>query len=87
MLAEAKKDAGLRLKRISGQISGIQRMIDEDKYCVDVLTQIAAAKAAIEKVGLIVLKSHMQSCVAGAVREGRTNEAVEELESVLAKFM
>ncbi|RJQ54934.1 MAG: transcriptional regulator [Actinobacteria bacterium] len=87
MLPEAKKDAALRLRRIAGQVSGIQRMIDEDKYCVDVLTQIAAARAAMDKVGLIVLKSHLESCVAEAVRDNRTSEAVEEVHKVLQKLL
>jgi len=87
LLPEAKKDAALRLRRIAGQVSGIQRMIDEDKYCVDVLTQIAAARAAMDKVGLIVLKSHLESCVAEAVRDNRTSEAVEEVHKVLQKLL
>lgn len=87
VIPEAKKDAALRLKKIAGQVSGIQRMIDEDKYCVEILTQIAAARAAMDRVGLIVLKSHLESCVAEAVRENRTNEAVEEVHKVLQKLL
>lgn len=87
MLPETKKDATTRLNRIAGQVGGIQRMVDEDKYCIDVLTQIAAVRAALDKVGLVVLKSHLQNCVADAVRDGRTHEAVEELDRVLTKFI
>lgn len=87
MVPETKKDAQLRLKRVAGQVAGIQRMVEEDKYCVDILTQIAAVRAALDKVGLVVLKSHLQNCVADAVKEGRTDEAVEELDQVLLRFI
>lgn len=87
MIPETKKDAQTRLNRIAGQVGGVQRMIEEDKYCVDVLTQIAAVRAALDKVGLLVLKSHMKTCVADAVREGRTEEVVEEIDQVLLKFI
>ena len=87
MVPETKKDATTRLNRIAGQVGGIQRMVDDEKYCVEILTQIAAVRAALDKVGLVILKSHLQNCVAEAVREGRTNEAVEELNDILLKFV
>ncbi len=87
MVPAVKKDATTRLKRIAGQIGGIQRMVDEDKYCIDILTQIAAVRAALDKTGMVILKSHLQNCVADAVREGKTNEAVEELDRILTKFI
>lgn len=87
MIPQIKDDVTLRLKRVAGQVGGIQRMVDEDKYCVDVLTQIAAVRAALDKVGLVILKSHLQNCVADAVREGRADEAVEELDQVLLRFI
>jgi DNA-binding FrmR family transcriptional regulator len=87
MVPEVKKNATTRLNRIAGQIGGIQRMVDEDKYCIDILTQIAAVRAALDKAGLVILKSHLQNCVADAVRAGKTNEAVEELDRILTKFI
>jgi len=87
VVPETKKDATTRLNRIAGQVGGIQRMVDDEKYCVEILTQIAAVRAALDKVGLVILKSHLQNCVAEAVREGRTNEAVEELNDILLKFV
>lgn len=87
MVPETKKEATTRLNRIAGQIGGVQRMVDEERYCIDILTQIAAARAALDKVSLVILKSHLQNCVAEAVREGRTNEAVEELDQLLLKFI
>lgn len=75
-----------RLRRIGGQINGIEKMIDEHRYCVDVLQQIMAARAALNQVALIMIESHTKSCVATAIKENRTAEAVDELMGVLSKF-
>lgn len=66
MNSDTKKQVEARLKRISGQVAGVQRMVDADRYCVDVLLQIAAARAALAKVSRIMLESHIRTCVAGA---------------------
>lgn len=87
---EQKDDLLNRLKRIEGQIKGIQKMIQDDKYCVDVLTQVAAAKAAINKVGGMLLKSHAMGCVKGAVLSDdkeKSSEMIDELVDVVLKFM
>jgi CsoR family transcriptional regulator, copper-sensing transcriptional repressor len=74
----AEKDAVLkRIRRVEGQIRGIEKMVDEDRYCVDVVTQITAAQAALDKVALKLLEDHAQHCVIGAApgeREERTAE-------------
>lgn len=72
-----------RLKRIAGQVDGVMRMIDEDRYCIDVLTQIAAIQAALGKVGEAVLERHMQTCVAKAMESGDP----EERDRVVAELM
>lgn len=59
-----------RLKRIEGQVRGIQRMIDEDQYCIDILTQVSAVSSALKGVGLQLLDDHMRHCVKNAVIEG-----------------
>jgi DNA-binding FrmR family transcriptional regulator len=64
---EYKMDIGKRLNRIEGQVKGIRRMIEEDKNCVEVLTQIAAVRAAINKVGGIVLEKHSKTCMQTAL--------------------
>jgi DNA-binding FrmR family transcriptional regulator len=65
------KDAYLkRLRRIEGQVRGLQRMIDEDKYCIDILTQVSAATKALQAVALGLLEDHLGHCVAQAVAEG-----------------
>ncbi|MGH2833449.1 MAG: metal-sensitive transcriptional regulator [Solirubrobacteraceae bacterium] len=66
-----------RLRRIEGQVRGVQKMVDEDRYCIDVLTQIAAIQAALDKVALGLLDGHAHTCVIGAAPEeqdGRTAE-------------
>ena len=59
-----------RLRRIEGQVRGLQRMVDEDTYCIDVLTQIAAVNSALESVALAMLDDHLHHCVAGAIANG-----------------
>ncbi|WP_094606029.1 Copper-sensing transcriptional repressor CsoR [Sporomusa silvacetica DSM 10669] len=81
-IANVKK----RLRRTGGQINGIEKMIDEGRYCVDVLQQIMAARAALNQVALIMIESHTKSCVVNAIKENRTDEAVDELMGVLSKF-
>ena len=78
-----------RLRRIQGQVGGIERMVEEDRYCVDVLLQVAAAKAALDRVGQLVLGSHIDTCVDAAVTGGNKREArkkVAELMDVFSRF-
>lgn len=82
-----KADLLERLKKIEGQVRGLQKMIEEDRYCVDVLVQIAAVKAGINKVGLSLLEGHTRGCVADAIRHDQGEEAIEELMGVLMKFV
>lgn len=84
---KSRADILSRLRRIEGQIRGITKMVEEDKYCVDILVQVAAAKAAMNSVGLQILENHARGCVAQAIREGRGDEAVEEFIDVMSKFV
>jgi DNA-binding FrmR family transcriptional regulator len=68
--AARKDDLGKRLRRVEGQVRGIQRMVDEDAYCIDVLTQISAATKALEAVALGLLEEHLRHCVAEAISAG-----------------
>ena len=76
-----------RLRKIEGQVRGIQRMINDGRYCIDILTQLAAVQAALDKVGLMVLEDHTRGCVAKAIRDDCGAEAIEELISVIGKFI
>ena len=69
-----KADYLNRLRRIEGQVRGLQRMIDEDEYCIDVLTQIASVSKALQGVGLGLLDEHLRHCVAGAVQADDATE-------------
>jgi DNA-binding FrmR family transcriptional regulator len=64
-----------RLSRIEGQVRGVQRMVEEGRYCIDVLTQLAAVHEALRSVGRQILENHMQTCVARAMRSGNPEEA------------
>lgn len=81
-----KQDMQNRLRKIEGQIRGIQKMIDDDRYCVDILLQISAVRSALQKVGLSLFKSHTRGCVATALREQDSEEIIEELVDVIDKF-
>ncbi len=82
--AEDKQRILNRLRRIEGQVRGIQRMVEEDRYCIDVLTQLAAVSTALESVGLQVLDDHVRHCVAGALASGDEAEAFAKTEELLA---
>lgn len=82
-----KADLLNRLKRVEGQVRGISRMVEEDKYCVDILNQVAAARAALGKIGLMLLEGHTQGCVVRAVKDGNEQAAVEELLDVFKRFI
>jgi DNA-binding FrmR family transcriptional regulator len=79
------KDLYLRLKRIEGQIRGIQKMIEEDRYCIDIITQISAARAALKQVEAILLEGHLKGCVSNALISGKGDAAIQELLEVLKR--
>ena len=72
-----------RLRRIAGQVQGIQRMIDERKYCIDILTQIQAARSALRAVELQILKKHVDHCVRDAFASGSPAEADRKMDELL----
>ena len=72
-----------RLARIEGQVRGLSRMIDEDRYCIDVLTQLSAVETALEAVAVKVLEEHVQHCVAGALASGDEQQAREKSRELL----
>ena len=78
-----------RLRRIEGQVRGLQRMVDEDKYCIDILTQVSAVTRALESVALGLLEDHLGHCVAQAVAEGGDNaaEKVREASDAIARLV
>ena len=77
-----------RLRRIEGQVRGLQRMVDEDVYCVDILTQVAAVQTALEQVAVNVLDAHVRGCVADAVAgDGpQSDQKLDELMAAVRRF-
>ena len=76
--AGTKPELVTRLRKIEGQVRGIERMLEDDRYCIDVLTQIAAARTALEKVGLEILDGHVTHCVHDAIASGDDDAAAEK---------
>ena len=75
-----------RLNRIEGQVRGVTKMIEEDRYCVDVLNQISALQSALDAVAMRLLENHTHGCIQGAIKSGKGNTAINELMVVLRKF-
>lgn len=75
-----------RLKRIEGQVRGIQQMIESDRYCVDILVQISAIQSGLKQVGFSITEKHINHCVSDAIKQGEGKESIEELMNVLKQF-
>jgi CsoR family transcriptional regulator, copper-sensing transcriptional repressor len=86
--AKDKEKIQNRLRRIEGQVRGLQRMVDEEAYCVDILTQIGSVVSALEKVGTILLKDHVEHCVRESIEKGEgADEKIEELTDAVERFL
>jgi DNA-binding FrmR family transcriptional regulator len=86
MKSETKRKVTTRLKRAAGQIGGVQRMVEQDRYCVDILLQIAAARAALDQVGKVILGNHVETCVADALASGKPRERQKKLDELMEVF-
>lgn len=82
-----KSDILKRLRRIEGQVKGIQRMVEEEKVCSDILIQIAAVRAAINKVGGLIVQNHSKTCIKKAVSKENGEETIEEMIDIILKFI
>jgi DNA-binding FrmR family transcriptional regulator len=78
-----RADANARLKRIAGQVAGVERMLGENRYCVDVLLQISAVQGALGEVGRVVLANHVEICLAEALRSGNAKERREKIDELM----
>jgi DNA-binding FrmR family transcriptional regulator len=84
----ATKDQLLsRLKRIEGQVRGVEQMVDADRYCIDVLTQISAIRAALDKVALGLLDDHARHCMQQGAADGRADEMTTEMMAAVGRLM
>ncbi|MFB5662501.1 metal-sensitive transcriptional regulator [Alteribacillus sp. HJP-4] len=75
-----------RLKRVEGQIRGLRRMIEEDKYCVDILYQISAVESAMKKVSLMLMEDHTKNCLVRAIKNGNQEDTINELMDVIKRM-
>lgn len=82
---DLQKDLNKRLNRIIGQLNGVKQMIDDNRYCGDVLVQLAAAQSALRSVSSLVLDNHMRTCVVEKIQNGDT-EVIDELSKLIKKF-
>ena len=95
MRVDKRKRLRSRLNRITGQVAGIQKMLDDDRYCVDVLVQVAAVRSALDALGIELLTNHVESCVIGHGTETEhacakpmtQDQLVEEIRTVLTRFL
>jgi CsoR family transcriptional regulator, copper-sensing transcriptional repressor len=86
--ADTKDALAKRLRRIEGQVRGLQKMVDEERYCADILVQIASVQEALRGVGKILLQNHLTHCTTDAIRSGdpeRAREVVDELVTLWSK--
>jgi DNA-binding FrmR family transcriptional regulator len=85
--AASKDDLRKRLRRVEGQVRGVQGMVDDDRYCIDILTQISAIQAALDKVALGLLDEHTRHCVMGAPTADEQSDKTQELLAAVARLM
>jgi DNA-binding FrmR family transcriptional regulator len=76
-----------RLRRIAGQVGGLERMVEEERYCIDILTQISAVQAALDRVSLALLDEHTRHCVVGAATAEAREEKTEELMDAVGRLL
>ena len=86
MDSDTKRKSESRLSKIAGQVEGLRRMVDQERYCVDILMQIAAVQAALSRVGTIVLGSHVETCVSAALRSGDEDDRREKIDELMEVF-
>ncbi|MFG3441596.1 metal-sensitive transcriptional regulator [Nonomuraea sp. NPDC047897] len=86
---DTKQEHQRRLRRIEGQIRGLQRMVEDDKYCIDILTQVSAANSALQSFAIALLEEHMAHCVAEATRKGgaEAQAKVKEAADAIARLV
>ncbi len=82
-----KAQVGARLRRIEGQIRGVEKTVAEDRYCIDVVTQVGAAKAALDAVALLLLQDHTEHCVVEAIQAGDGSQKVRELNEAVERLV
>jgi DNA-binding FrmR family transcriptional regulator len=83
--ARVKAESLKRLKKIEGQVRGVAKMVDQEKYCIDIINQLTAAKNALDGVARIIMKRHVESCVSQAIIHGKADDMIDELITTVYK--
>jgi DNA-binding FrmR family transcriptional regulator len=87
MMNEAtKKKVLARLRKIAGQVEGVARMVEDDRYCVDVLLQLASAQGALGTAGKVVLRAHVETCVSEALKSGKPSARKQKIDELMQVF-
>ncbi len=86
MKSDVREQVRARLRRVAGQVAALERMVEDDRYCVDVLLQVAAARAALDGVGKLILRGHVETCVADALVSGRAKNRKQKLDEIMEVF-
>ncbi|PIU58438.1 MAG: transcriptional regulator [Deltaproteobacteria bacterium CG07_land_8_20_14_0_80_38_7] len=84
---EIKKNLRPRVKRVLGQIEGVSKMIEDERYCIDIINQVNAARRALEQVALIIMKQHMNTCLTEAIKSKKGQEKIDELVNSIDTFI
>ena len=88
MLNEKSKNETLaRLKKIEGQVRGLEKMVNEKRYCIDILNQVAAVRRALDSVSMILMKKHVETCVTGAIKANKGAPMIDELIDSVERFV
>jgi DNA-binding FrmR family transcriptional regulator len=84
MRSETRRDVIARLRSVAGHLKAVERMVDEDKYCVDVLKQTMAVEKALDRIDALILEEHLATCVADSFRQGKSAQTVKELAEIFS---
>ncbi len=84
---KSKNDILVRLNKIEGQIRGVEKMVGDKRYCVDILNQIAAVRRALDSVSMVLMKRHVETCVSGAIKTNKGGPLIEELIDSVERFV
>jgi DNA-binding FrmR family transcriptional regulator len=84
---QSKSETLVRLKKIEGQVRGLEKMVDQKRYCVDILNQVAAVRRALDGVSMILMKRHVETCVSGAIKANKGAPLIDELIDTVERFV
>ena len=83
----SKKEVLLRLKKIGGQVKGLEKMVDQKRYCVDILNQITAVRRALDSASLVLMKRHVETCVSESIRADQGPKKINELMDAVSRYV